>query len=164
MVLMNTTVYPDWVEHFRTSPDYSQVRRMAQSGFDRLTVRSLISKKQVKHLIAPKPETAMSDDELKQYVFFVKRAIGDMSALYSEDSRRMVEETTLKVTSKLKELEVPTLLLWGHDDVFVPLEHGRHFNEDLKGSKLVVLEDTGHFIVEERPQQVADAILGFLAH
>ena len=134
MVLMNTTVYPDWVEHFRTSPDYSQVRRMAQSGFDRLTVRSLISKKQVKHLIAPKPETAMSDDELKQYVFFVKRAIGDMSALYSEDSRRMVEETTLKVTSKLKELEVPTLLLWGHDDVFVPLEHGRHLNEDLKGS------------------------------
>jgi len=163
MVLMNTTVYPDWVEHFRTSPAYSQVRRMAHSGFYRLMARSLIGKKQVKHLIAPRPETVMSDDELNQYVFFVKQAIGNMSELYSEDSIKMVEETTLQVTSKLKELEIPTLLLWGQDDIFVPPEHGRHFNEDLKRSKLVVLEDTGHFIVEERPQQVADAISGFLA-
>jgi pimeloyl-ACP methyl ester carboxylesterase len=79
-----------------------------------------------------------------------------MSALYSEDSIKTVKETTPQVTSKLKERDIPTLLLWGRDEIFVSPEHGRHFNEDLKGSKLVVLEDTGHFIVEERPQQVAD--------
>ncbi|MDA4128174.1 MAG: alpha/beta hydrolase [Thaumarchaeota archaeon] len=63
----------------------------------------------------------------------------------------------------LRGFDVPTLLIWSENDPYVPPEHGKRLNQDIPGSKLIVLEDTGHFILEERPQQVTEAISSFLA-
>lgn len=63
---------------------------------------------------------------------------------------------------KLAALGVPTLLLWGEDDRFAPLAGGRRFNEEIPGSELVVLEDTGHFVWEDEPERCSRELARFL--
>jgi haloalkane dehalogenase len=62
----------------------------------------------------------------------------------------------------LARLRVPTLILWGADDVFAPVSGAHRFQREIPGAELVVLEDTGHFLMEDRPERVASEIARFL--
>jgi haloalkane dehalogenase len=64
---------------------------------------------------------------------------------------------------KLGELGVPTLIVWGANDQFAPVGGGYRFEKQISGSKLVVLEEAGHFLMEDEPERVADEISEFLA-
>jgi haloalkane dehalogenase len=65
---------------------------------------------------------------------------------------------------KLSELGVPTLIVWGANDQFAPVAGGYRFEKEVPGSRLIVLEDAGHFLMEDEPQRVAGEIAEFLAH
>jgi pimeloyl-ACP methyl ester carboxylesterase len=64
---------------------------------------------------------------------------------------------------KLAALGVPTLIVWGAQDEFARVAGGRRFNEEIPGSRLIVLENAGHFLTEDAPERVAHEIAGFLA-
>ena len=63
---------------------------------------------------------------------------------------------------KLAGLGVPTLILWGADDPFAPLASAQRFEREIPGSELVVLDGTGHFVVDDAPDRYAEALLRFL--
>ena len=63
---------------------------------------------------------------------------------------------------KLAELAVPTLVLWGAKDEFAPVAGAHRLVREIPDAKLVVLEDAGHFLQEERPARVAEEIASFL--
>ena len=63
---------------------------------------------------------------------------------------------------RLAELGVPTLLLWGGDDPFAPLASAERFQREIPGSELVVLEGTGHFVVDDAPERYAEELVRFL--
>lgn len=63
---------------------------------------------------------------------------------------------------RLAALQVPTLLLWGEDDPFAPLAGARRFEAELPGAELVVLEGTGHFVVDDAPERYAEWVVRFL--
>jgi haloalkane dehalogenase len=63
---------------------------------------------------------------------------------------------------KLAELGVPTLILWGADDPFAPLAGAERFAREIPGSELVVLEGTGHFVVDDAPERYAEELVRFL--
>lgn len=58
---------------------------------------------------------------------------------------------------------MPTLILWGERDRIIPVGHGRRAHAAMPASRLVVLEGVGHFPPLECPQDVLDAIVGFIA-
>jgi pimeloyl-ACP methyl ester carboxylesterase len=64
---------------------------------------------------------------------------------------------------KLAELGVPTLIVWGAKDEFAPVAGGYRFQKEIPGSKLVVLDEAGHFLMEDEPDRVAGEIVSFLA-
>ncbi len=64
---------------------------------------------------------------------------------------------------KLAALGVPVLLVWGGGDQFAPVAGGYRFQKEIPGSMLVVLEDAGHFLMEDEPERVANEIGTFLA-
>ena len=64
---------------------------------------------------------------------------------------------------RLAELEAPTLLLWGENDVFAPLAGGRRFEREIPGAKLVVIEGAGLFVWADEPQRCAREVVEFLA-
>ncbi|SCC30604.1 Pimeloyl-ACP methyl ester carboxylesterase [[Bacillus] enclensis] len=63
---------------------------------------------------------------------------------------------------ELKKIETPCLLVWGEHDRVVPLSTGHRLAGDLPQSKLVVLNDTGHLVPEEKPEEVLGHIRQFI--
>jgi len=63
---------------------------------------------------------------------------------------------------RLAELSLPALVLWGADDTFAGVAMAHRFHEELAGSEILVLEDTGHFIWDEQPQRTSLATTEFL--
>jgi haloalkane dehalogenase len=63
---------------------------------------------------------------------------------------------------KLAELGIPTLVLWGKNDDYAPVGGAYRFDKEIPGTKLVILEDAGHFVWEDDPERCAREVVGFL--
>jgi len=63
---------------------------------------------------------------------------------------------------KLAALDVPTLILWGKQDEFLPVDYASRFAEKIPRSKVVMLEEVRHFLFEDEPERCAEEVLGFL--
>jgi pimeloyl-ACP methyl ester carboxylesterase len=61
----------------------------------------------------------------------------------------------------LAKLDCPALVVWGDQDIYLPLEFGRAYAERLPNAQLAVIERAGHFPWLDRPE-VVDRIVGFL--
>lgn len=62
---------------------------------------------------------------------------------------------------KLAALNVPTLILWGQDDEYIPLNYASRFAREIPGSKLVMLEGVRHFLFEDEPRRCAQEVIEF---
>ena len=63
----------------------------------------------------------------------------------------------------LGRLGVPTLVLWGRHDDYARVAGAHRFAEEIPGAELVILEDAGHFLMEDDPDRVGAEIGRFLA-
>jgi len=52
---------------------------------------------------------------------------------------------------RLPSIGVPTLIVWGRDDLFVPASDAAGYSDRIGGSELVVFDDCGHLPMVERP-------------
>jgi len=64
---------------------------------------------------------------------------------------------------QLARLSVPTLVLWGDNDLFAPLAGAYRFKREIPGAKLVVLKGAGHFVYADEPSRCAREVAEFLA-
>ncbi len=64
---------------------------------------------------------------------------------------------------RLAALGVPTLLLWGENDLFAPVAGAHRFKREIPGAKLVVIEGAGHFVYADEPRRSAREVSDFLA-
>ena len=62
----------------------------------------------------------------------------------------------------LRERQPETLILWGQNDVFFTPEGGEAYLRDLPNAELIRL-DTGHFAVEDKLDEIVEAIVRFHA-
>ncbi len=58
---------------------------------------------------------------------------------------------------------VRTLVIWGAQDAWIPVENGRKFEEVIPGAALKIIPACGHVPQEEKPEETARLILDFLA-
>ena len=52
---------------------------------------------------------------------------------------------------KIKEIITPTLILWGEEDIYFPVENAFRFNNEIKNSSIVIYPHVGHLPMEEVP-------------
>jgi pimeloyl-ACP methyl ester carboxylesterase len=69
---------------------------------------------------------------------------------------------TYDFRDRLEEVACPTLLVWGAEDMLVPVKDADEFERAIADSRKVVLDDTGHAPMLERPVPFNDALLAFL--
>jgi len=62
----------------------------------------------------------------------------------------------------LKRLDVPTLIIWGGKDRWVPTADAFRFQSDIKGAELEIFEALGHNPMEEDPKATAAAVAAFI--
>jgi pimeloyl-ACP methyl ester carboxylesterase len=65
--------------------------------------------------------------------------------------------------ARVREVKVPTLILWGGRDRLIPAEYGGLFKQDIAGSRLVLFDDLGHVPQEEDPARTVAVVESFLA-
>lgn len=80
-----------------------------------------------------------------------RRAI---ATIFSHALREIASRYAL-AESTLRELEVPVLVAWGDRDPFFPLSQAERTAAATGRSRLAVYPGAGHFLPEERPEQLA---------
>ena len=63
---------------------------------------------------------------------------------------------------KLAALGVPAKIVWGEKDEFAPVPGAYRFKKELPDAELVVLEEAGHYLMEDEPERVAREIASFV--
>ena len=58
--------------------------------------------------------------------------------------------------------ELPTLVVWGARDSFIPVAHARHFAEQVPTARVEVFERAGHFPHCDEPERFARTFVDFL--
>ena len=67
-------------------------------------------------------------------------------------------------TACLKKLQIPTLVMWGEQDKWIPIRHTKNFKKALPNCQVITYSDCGHMPMEEKPElSAADAATFLLA-
>ncbi len=66
------------------------------------------------------------------------------------------------VSEAIRRISVPTVIVAGSDDVLTPSKHTDFLHKSIKGSKLFVIEEAGHFMMMEKPDAFNKIMLDFL--
>ena len=86
-------------------------------------------------------------------------------AAFAKVMRHMTNPLTRQRYNTLRRLphiKAPTLILWGRNDAVNDLSLAEALRAGIKGSKLVVFDDTGHDLPGQRPEEFARELLAFL--
>jgi pimeloyl-ACP methyl ester carboxylesterase len=96
--------------------------------------------------------------ELVDRYYELSLRAGNRKALaYRMDQRLSGDE------AGIKNLKMPTLILWGAKDRLIPLDSAKRFAADIAASKLVVFDGLGHVPHEEDAPATVAAVKAFLA-
>jgi pimeloyl-ACP methyl ester carboxylesterase len=64
---------------------------------------------------------------------------------------------------RLPEIRHPTLIVWGQNDSIIPVKDAQEFERLIPDSRKVVMKETGHVPMAERPGTFNDLMMDFLA-
>jgi pimeloyl-ACP methyl ester carboxylesterase len=127
-------------------------------------------------------KSMVSDIQIRPSKEWLRRKIGelfydqalmreaDLDRAHKELSERGGARAMIKLSrsarrdhlgERISEIEVPTLLLWGRQDIVTPPEAAEGFNRMIRGSKLVWFENCGHAPMIECADGFAKALHDF---
>ena len=75
---------------------------------------------------------------------------------------QMDERYTNEVQSRYDKIRCPVMILWGEEDKWISVEHGRTLAAKIPGSILKIIPDAGHIVQEDAPEAIVAALFGFL--
>jgi pimeloyl-ACP methyl ester carboxylesterase len=152
----------------------AEMATMAPRGFAKLVLVGAMGLK---------PEHGeIADQALLSYIDYVRLGFADQKVfdrLYgAETATKTLEqwdlnrEMTFRIAWKpymynpslahlLGAVAIPALVVWGRKDRVVPLECGERYAKTLRNATLEVIDDAGHFVEMEKPEQLARLIGGF---
>ena len=79
-------------------------------------------------------------------------------AIYGQ-SRAISNANTI---DRLANINCPTLVLVGSDDILLPIGSSKQLARGIRNARLVILEKTGHVLLIESPEVVAQTLLDFM--
>ena len=66
------------------------------------------------------------------------------------------------VMEKISSINVPCLIICGNADKLTPLKYSKFFADNIKNSKLITINNTGHMVMLEKPDEFNQAIDDFI--
>lgn len=134
---------------FITLARYPVLDRIPRHITPRSAIRGLVES-------AYADDSLVTDEVVERYYDLLRRE-GNREAI----ARRM---KTLPESreDEIPEIDVPTLVMWGEEDTWIPLEHGEMFADDIPDAELVTYEGVGHVPMEEVPGETVPDVAEFL--
>jgi len=154
IALLYALKYPD---------DVAALVLSGSSGIYEATLGTTTMRRQDRDFIRERTEMTFYDpahateelvDEMLEIVNDRPRALRLIKIARSAD-----EET---VTEQLETLPMPTLLIWGHDDVITPPNVAEEFRDRMPNAHLHFIDECGHAPMIEHPDRFNQLTLRFL--
>ena len=101
---------------------------------------------------------------LKELEDYMKTKIGSTDYRNASPMMRKILVNTVNedLTEYLKQIKVPTLLIWGELDTAVPLEDAKYAESIMEDAGLIVYEGCTHYAYLERLNQTINVLNSFL--
>ena len=80
---------------------------------------------------------------------------------YLRAARALRTEELSSQMDAVEKLKLPTLVVWGSEDVFQPLKSGEHLAHTMPNGQFEVIQQAGHFLPEDAPETLARHIALF---
>jgi pimeloyl-ACP methyl ester carboxylesterase len=107
---------------------------------------------------AVEDDTLITDARVERSVDFLRRA-GSRDAQRKRNRDRQINTQPI---DRVREIQTPTLVVWGDRDELLPVEAAHRFHADLPNSELVIYEGIGHMPQLEAPARLVKDIRAFL--
>lgn len=104
----------------------------------------------------------LADTPMETYLDFICGPVGQGS-LFQHQVMHYESRHTAEVAPRYAELgQKPVQLIWGADDAWQVVSWAHRLHETIPGSELHVLEDCGHFSMEDQPEKISALLVDFL--
>jgi pimeloyl-ACP methyl ester carboxylesterase len=84
--------------------------------------------------------------------------------LYLHNTDHLRENDAAEFESLLPSITVPVRIVWGENDAWLPPATAERLHEPIPTSDLILLPDTGHFAMEDSPQEVAATLFDYFTN
>lgn len=101
-------------------------------------------------------DSKISEELVDRYFELTLRA-GNRQAFV--DRMRVIFDVNL---TEIRNIQQPTLILWGLDDALITIESAYRFHEDLPNDTLVIFKNAGHVPMEEIPLESLNVVKSFI--
>jgi len=95
--------------------------------------------------------------------FFYRFIIRETDYLMAKGYLKATFKKTIdeNLTPLLQRIGVPTLIIWGSEDVVLPLGDGKLMAREIKGSNIEIMRGVGHNPHREAPEKLSGLITEF---
>jgi pimeloyl-ACP methyl ester carboxylesterase len=101
-------------------------------------------------------KSKITEDKIQMY-YDLMLHVGNREATLKRFSQRAPSEF-----EQLAKIKIPSLIMWGEHDSWIPVKHAYRFDSILPNSDLKIYPNAGHVPMEEIPIETAKDALGFL--
>lgn len=101
-------------------------------------------------------ESKLTDKKIDTYRDLILREDNREAFIYRSKNK------SVDYTDRLNEIKIPTQILWGDNDAWIPVENAKLFAEKISNVKVDIMKDTGHIPMEERPEESLKLFVDFI--
>ena len=82
--------------------------------------------------------------------------------VYLQTVENLIPEDIEKISRRYKTIQIPTLIVWGANDIVIRKEKAYRLHRDIPHSQLKIIPRCGHIPHEEKPQETLKLLEDFL--
>ena len=105
-------------------------------------------------------DSLISEESLKYTSEYLSRPLEKYAYLQTVD--QLIPDDIAEMQKRYKEITLPTLILWGKEDLSIRVNMAQKLKKDLRNSTLKIFPHVGHMAQEEIPQKVSSEIHKFM--
>ena len=150
LILISPQGYP--LDNKHATP-LDKMAKNAKLRFKKFTPKKAVKKSIMQNY---SDETKATDEQVDRHYDLLRRE-GNRKAYVLR-----VNHDDYDRTRRLRDIEIPVLLMWGTEDKVVPIEHASNFHKILPNSKMKFYPNTGHYVQEEIPSKAIIDLMEFI--
>jgi pimeloyl-ACP methyl ester carboxylesterase len=149
LALVDPVALAPWgTPFFRLVGEHSEVFDQLPSALHRALVREYVSSASSRGL-----HPAVHDRLVEPW-------LGDTGqAAFYRQIAQADQRHTDEVQDRYGEIAIPTLVCWGQDDTWIPVDKGHELVARIPGARLALIPGAGHLVQEDAPAVLVEALL-----